>query len=303
MKVTSNLRVLITGVTGYIGENLARKMVRDGYEVHAIIRPSSNIKNLQDWLPESRLHIHDGSIESMVDILEKSNPSIVFHLASLFISEHHSNDITNLVGCNVLLISQLLEAMKLCNVKYLINTGTSWQHYEGGGYSPVNLYAATKEAAECIIRYYQEAHELKVINLHLYDTYGPLDPRKKLFTLLRTSIDQQKILEMSAGRQKIDLVYIDDVLESYCLAMRLLMESPNEHSGVYGVSSGAPIQLKELVEVYFKLANQRAEISWGARPYRKREVMDTWKCEGLPGWTPKVSLEEGIKKLLDSNSS
>lgn len=302
MKNTNKLCVLITGATGYIGENLARRMAANGAVVHVVIRKGSNATNIGEFLPPSQIHVHDQSIGSMIEIFNAINPDIVFHLASLYLTEHQPDQVIDLINSNVQFLAQLLEAMYLGKTKYLVNTGTSWQHFNGEEYSPVNLYAATKQAGECLIKYYDEARGLKVINLHLYDTYGPTDPRKKLFSLLREAINQKSVLEMSGGKQLIDLVYIDDVIDCYIQAMNLLMnDEPDKYVGTYAVSSGCPIELKELVTLYFKLANKSANISWGARPYRKREVMVPWTGLRLPHWTPKVVLEEGIQKILYSN--
>ncbi len=301
MKNTSKLCALITGATGYIGENLVRRMIADGHEVHILIRNESNLKNIGHLLPVTQIHIHDQSIQSMIEILKVVNPDIVFHLASLYIAEHQPEEVVELVNSNVQFLAQLLEAMHLSNTKCMVNTGTSWQHFQGEEYNPVNLYAATKQAAECLIKYYEEAKGLKVINLHLYDTYGPKDPRRKLFNLLKVSINQNSLLEMSAGEQLIDLVYIDDVIDCYIQAMNLLKDNPEKYVGTYGVSSGCPVELKALVRLYFKLANHSAKISWGARPYRQREVMKTWTGLTLPYWVPKVSLEEGIQEILYGN--
>ena len=67
----------------------------------------------------------------------------------------------------------------------------------------------------------------------------------------------------------------------------------------FAVSSGNLIKLKDLAEVFEKLASCKLKIKWGQRPYREREVMTPWS-DGIkiPGWSPKVSIEEGIAKLL-----
>ncbi len=66
----------------------------------------------------------------------------------------------------------------------------------------------------------------------------------------------------------------------------------------YAVSSGAPVKLRELVEIYERITGNGLPIAWGGRPYRQREVMVPWnKGKPLPGWKPKVHLEEGIRNL------
>src|SRR4051812_1833664 len=90
-----------------------------------------------------------GSTERIVARLKACKPDVVFHLASLFVSDHRVQDVQNLVESNLLFGTQLLEAMAQAGVKRIINTGTSWQCPH-----PFNLYAATKQAFESILGYY-----------------------------------------------------------------------------------------------------------------------------------------------------
>lgn len=183
----------------------------------------------------------------------------------------------------------------------IVNTGTSWQHYENKPYSPVNLYAATKQAFEDILQYYVEARGMKAITLKLFDTYGPNDPRPKLFHLLEKIAREGNTLAMSPGEQLIDLVYIDDVIDFFILAAKSLMAGKVDMHECYAVTSGKPVKLRDLVEIYSQATGNKLLIEWGGRPYRQREVMATWN-EGatIAGWNPSITLEDGIKRLSDS---
>lgn len=289
---------LVTGATGFIGSHLARRLIDDGWEVHLIVRPESNLSLLQNVLDKATLHQHDGSTGDMIAIVKTVMPTVVFHLASLFLSQHVIKDVEPLIRSNVLFATQLVEAMVASGVYQIINTSTSWQHFENKDYSPVCLYAATKQAFESILMFYVEATPLKAINLKLFDTYGPGDPRPKLFTLLRKVTEVQKPLLMSPGEQLIDLVYVDDVVNAFILATDCLLVGKAAKWQEYAVTSGGSIKLKELVEIYGHVTGKAPSVEWGGRPYRPREVMVPWttrRC--LPGWKPKISLREGIKKI------
>ncbi len=301
MNDTSSQIALITGATGFVGSHLACRLVDEGWEVHVIIRPNSDLKQLQSILSEITIHIHDGSTESMLSVVEAARPDIVFHLASLFLAQHSPKDIIPLLRSNVIFSTQLVQAMVEQKVYYLVNTGTSWQHYENKEYSPVCLYAASKQAFEDILQFYAEATPLKVITLKLYDTYGPNDPREKLFSLLRKAVTQQKTLAMSPGEQLIDLVYIDDVIDAYLIAAGRLQNNEVSAHEKYAVSSGNPIRLREIVKLYEQEINYSLPIQWGARHYRDREVIVPCSrgiC--LPGWKAKINLKEGLSKLTET---
>ena len=289
---------LVTGGTGFIGSNLIKKLISTGWIVHAIVRQKSDLKALAICVDKITLHEHDGSTESLVKIFAASKPDVVFHLASLFLSGHTPKDVAQLIQSNVLFSTQLVEAMNENGVKNLVNTGTSWQHYENKDYSPVNLYAATKQAFEAILQYYVEAKSFKAITLKLFDTYGPDDTRTKLFHLLEQVAKSQEPLAMSPGEQLIDLVHVDDVIEAYLIAAeRLLCGLVSSHE-CYTVSTGSPVSLKDLVRIYEEVTKIKIRIQWGGRPYRTREVMMPWLLnQSLHGWQPKISLHVGMQNM------
>jgi nucleoside-diphosphate-sugar epimerase len=292
-------RALVTGATGYVGSNLVRRLSADGWDTHVVVRPDSTLESLVDMAQRVTVHTHNGSAEGMHGIVVAAKPDVVFHLASLFLSEHTTADISRLVHSNILFGTQLLEAMTANEVNKIVNTGTSWQHYENMPYSPVNLYAATKQAFEDILQYYVEAKDLQAITLKLFDTYGPIDPRPKLFHLLEKVAKEGAVLAMSPGKQMIDLVYIDDVVQAFVVAANRMLAGAVQGHERYSVSSDSPISLKRLVGLYGRIVGKRLPIDWGGRSYRVREVMVT--CNNLPilpEWSPEIQLEDGIRRIL-----
>jgi nucleoside-diphosphate-sugar epimerase len=235
----------------------------------------------------------------MISIMAASNPAIIFHLASLFLSEHSAHDVDRLIISNVLFGAQLLEAMAIHGITNIVNTGTSWQHYENKAYSPVNLYAATKQAFEDILRFYVEAKGVKAITLKLFDTYGPNDTRPKLFHLLEKIARERMALAMSPGEQIIDLVHVSDVVSAFETASNRLMNALVDGHEQYAVSSDTPMSLQAVVRTFERVLGRRLAIEWSGRPYRAREVLTLWnRGKRLPGWAPAFSLEAGITDLL-----
>lgn len=291
-------RVIVTGATGFVGSHLVNALLEKGYEVFVISRLESDFSSLKK-IDEPHIFRYSGDIIQMVSFFREIRPIGVFHLASKFIAEHKTEEVDTLINSNILFSTQLLEAMKEANVKNLINTGTSWQYYNNDDYNPVCLYAATKQAFEAIIEYYIQADDFKVITLVLFDTYGENDTRPKLMNLLRKVAIEGTALEMSAGEQQLNLVHISDVCRAFILAFEILeTQQINEHKH-YAVVSDEIYTLKEIVQIFERQTNKKLNITFGKRPYRKREVMKVWsKGEKIPNWKPEISLAEGIKKLF-----
>jgi len=219
-------------------------------------------------------------------------------VASHFLSRHESRDVSSLVRSNIEFTAQLAEAAALLKVPAIINTGTSWQHYQNEPFSPVNLYAATKQAAADILRFYAEAAALRVITLELFDTYGPADPRPKLFSALRQAAKSPTPLAMSPGDQLIDLVYIDDVIDAYLVAAERIRTAGSNGVETFAACSGTPKSLRDVAELWSSVSGRPLNVQWSARPHRSREMLAPWSGgDLLPNWEPRTSLEEGIRLM------
>lgn len=290
------MKVLLTGATGFIGSQLALRLVAQGHELAIVVRPQSKLDTLTAAVPRIQVHVYDGSYASLLKALQAAQPEVVIHVASLFLAQHEPEDVARLIYSNLNFPTQVLQAMSDLGIKRFINTGTSWQHYQNEAYNPVNLYAATKQAFEALLAYYVEAQGFKAITLKLFDTYGPGDARPKLFSLLRKIARTGETLRMSPGEQLLDLVYIDDVLDAYLLAMARLPEVMKAES--YAVSNSARLSLRELVRIYGEAVGRTVNVEWGGLPYRPREVLELWAGqEVVPGWQARVKLADGMVRM------
>jgi nucleoside-diphosphate-sugar epimerase len=281
-----------------VGSHLVRRLVNDGWWVEAIRRKGAHFPRSQELLGVI-WHEHDGSTEGMVDCIAKSSPDVVYHLATFAIAEHTTNELDLLINSNILFGAQLLEAMQINSITRIVNTGTFWQHYQNEAFNPSCLYAATKQAFESLLEYYTKACGFKAITLKLFDTYGLEDTRPKLLNLLFKAAISGEALDMSAGEQLIDLVYIDDVVEAYIAASHEIFKLEESRHEIYSVSSGSPLSLKQVVKLFEMVTHQNVLVNWGAKPYRTREVMIPWNLgRPLPSWEPKTKLFEGILHIF-----
>lgn len=295
-------RVLITGASGYIGRHVAAAFAARGSEVHALVRPPSRLEPLLELVPEVRVHRCDNSMEDVPAIVRASRPGVIVHLAARITAGPEPGELTDLVRSNILLGAHLLEAQHQSGGGGFINTGTFWQHGGARGYSPVNLYAATKQAFETILGYYASAGRVRAMTLVLYDVYGPADPRGRLISQLHDTLRTGQQLPLSPGRQQLEMVHVADVAAAYVRAAELMGKSTRfGHGPRFGVTSAAPRTLRDVVATYARVAGRGPPVQWGGRPYREREVMKPRRFRRLPGWAPALPLEEGLRLVLQSD--
>lgn len=292
------MKILVTGATGFIGQNLVKSLV-EKQNVYAIVRENSKFSKI-----DSRVNIfrYNGNINTLIDFFQKEKFDGIVHLASLFLASHKSQDIPVLIDSNIKLATELLECAKLTDVKWFINTGTFWQNYQNDDYNPVNLYAATKEAFEKIAKYYTETSSIIFTTIKLNDTFGPNDTRKKIFNLWQKISKSGETLDMSKGEQIIDISYIEDVVSSYIKLIEHLnsKEAFRFNQKSFVVSNKEKYTLRELAKIYEKVSGNRLNINWGAREYREREIMIPYnKGKLVPGWEQKYSLKNAIQDYLE----
>lgn len=288
-----------------------KRLLLEKHEVYAILRETSDLCKLPAEVRED-IHFHacrydsyDSIQEIFSSISRKEKRLVLFHLAAYVLSGgHDKNDVSYLIESNLAFGTMLVDAAVHAGIRCLVNTGTYWQYYESSSYHPVNLYAATKQAYQDILRYFEEVEGVHVINLILYDIYGPAIggvERKKILDYLREHADELKMIDMSLGEQQMNYVYVEDVVRAYLRAGDILIDGQYNLCGSYAVRADQEFTLRTIVEAYLGFLSAKLRIRWGGIPYRKREVMQpTHHLPILPGWKAEVTLEDGLKRCAIS---
>ncbi len=283
------MNILVTGSNGFIGSHLCARL-RQEHEVFYLARPHSPAQ-----LPGAdgtTFFFADNNIGALSRFMRDKQIEGIIHLASCYIQAHKEEEIPNLIQSNVYFGTAVLEAAAKADVKWFVNTGTIWQNFNApdgsDAYCPVNLYAATKQAFMNIAKFYSETAGIRICTLKLCDTYGPSDTRRKIYSLFEQIARTGETLQMSAGEQKLDILHVDDVVEGF-VHLAKMMHDGEDLRDEYVLSSGHQLSLREIAARYEQEHHVHLNIEWGARPYRVREVMQPYKGNILPGWTPTKS--------------
>lgn len=291
--------VLITGVTGYIGRNVAAYFLAQQFHVVGLVREES-IYKLEQYTGFSEGDFsyipYDGSIESVRNAFEVHTIDCVIHIAAQF----GLDNVAAMLDANIILGTQLLELMKEYGVGKFINTGSYSQHNEDGTYNPRNIYTASKQAFEDIMMCYSKTCYMKLITLKLYDVYGPNDERKKLIPALLEASKNDTQLDLTPGEQNIYMVHVEDVTRAYLQAYNLMLAKSNACFEVYFVP-GQLIKVKSLVELWIELSKIKIDVNWGARDYEAFQIMEPYVGERLPDWSASISIRNGIDSIIQDN--
>lgn len=290
-------RILITGITGYIGSHLARTFLPE-VQVYGLVRQPVRTDYIADFQDQIHLLTFDGSYESMEAALWEARPDVVYHLATYYTGAHGAKDTPQLIAANITMGAYLLEAMAATSSPPLVYASTVMAHYKGKEYIPLNLYAATKQAFSDLLAYYTDAELLRAVTLILSDTYGPGDRRPKVLNLIKRAVQSKESLVLSDGQQDYDVVYIDDAVQAFRLAGEQIVEGI-WHNERFQVAPETPLTLQETVELMLQVNGLTWDAGWGQRPAPQREIRRAVRIyPPLPGWKPQISLSEGLRRCI-----
>lgn len=294
-------RVLITGVTGYIGSHLARTLLPD-HDVYGLVREPLRTEYIADIRDRLHLLTADGSYTSVEAAVREARPDLVYHLAAYYTGAHGPEATPALVASNVTFGAYLLEAMVACRCSALVYASTVMAHYGGEVYRPLNLYAATKQAFSDVLAYYMDAGLLRAVTLVLSDTYGPGDHRSKILNLIKNAVQKREKIALSSGEQDYDVVYIDDVISAFRLAGNGLLQGQFSND-IFQVVPDYPLTLRQTVEKMCEANQLDLKAGWGERPAAEREIVRAVRLyPTLPGWMAVVPLKDGFRRIIEENT-
>ena len=292
--------IIITGASGFIGSNLIKTLYQS-YHIIAITRETSDSTKIESFCEI----YHYKGISSLLKYLDNRDIIGVIHLATLYIKNHNIEDIKSIIDSNITFGSEICETLSLLNFDgWFINVGTFWQFYKNMQDNPLNLYAASKSAFNSIINFYANTTSITFSTIYLNDTYGPNDTREKIFNLWLKVAKNGENLQMSKGEQMIDLIYIDDVIDAFLKLIELL-NSPYKmlaKNKIFALHTKERKTLRELSEIFEQVIGKKLNISWGAKPYMKREYFIPFEGgDVLPNWSEKFTFQKGIREIINNS--
>ncbi len=309
--------VLVTGGMGFIGSNLALRLVELGADVtildSMIPDYGGNEFNVYPIKDRVRMNFCDIRDESAVNYLVRGK-DYVFHLAGqvchlMSLSNPFPDIEMNITGTAI-----IMEALRKFNRNAIVvYTGTRGQYgasvslpvNEEAPTNPKGIYEISNLTAEKIIRVYNDVHGIRSVLLRLSNIYGPrsqmLHSRFGVCNwFVRVALDNDTIKVFGDGSILRDFLYVDDCVD----AMLRSALVPEAYGEIFNVGSPIPVSFLELVETIVKVAGEGhweyAEFS----PERKAQepgdfYSDVSKIGRLVGWEPTTSLSEGLAMTME----
>ena len=330
---------LITGTSGFIGSNLAKRILKENDDIRVI-----GIDNMNDYydisLKEYRLEELErfdnftfikGSIadKSLIDkVFEEYKPSIVVNLAAQAGVRYSITNPDVYMESNVIGFYNILEACRHNPVEHLVYASSSSVY--GGNTkvpfstddkvdNPVSLYAATKKSNELFAHTYSKLYNIPTTGLRFFTVYGPAGrPDMAYFGFTNKLINGETIKIFNYGNCKRDFTYVDDIVEGI---IRVMNKAPEKKTGedglplapyaVYNIGNSNPENLldfvnilqEELVRAGVLPEDYDFESHKELVPMQAGDVpvtyADTTPLERDFGFRPKTTLREGLRNFAE----
>jgi len=307
-------RVLLTGITGFIGSHLAERLIADGHEVHGIAFEPPPHPNLSAIASQVRIHRADlADPEALRAAVAAARPDALVHLAGQAIPSLAQKDAGATVAVNVVGTANILAALEpLAGARLVFASSADVYGVpdhapigEDTPLQPTNVYAESKVAAEALVRAFGDRGGHPTVILRPANTNGP-----RQHPGLAASGFAKQIAEAEAGRapavighgrldSKRDFIDVRDVAAAYVAAIGLM----SERTETYNVGSGEAVSIERILEILVGLA--RVPVKTELDPERVRAgdatvlALDSSALRARTGWSPRIPLERSLADLLD----
>lgn len=299
------MKILLTGATGFVGTNFVLNLHKK-YEIIALVRQNSNISKIKNYC---KFYTYDGSIESILQVFQRESPNGVVHLATAYKPQYEIVDLEYMLNANICFGTQILECIKLYKTSFFINTATFSQFANSNFYNPKTLYDAMKQAFMDIMSFYaKECKDSIFTSLMLFNPFGRYENPPRILTLWAKNIKEKSSIKMGDGYQKVDFSYIDNVIEAYDILIKLCIDKKVKQNAIYSTESSR-YSVRELAQIFENVSGKKLDIKWGALTTKAETINEPISYKKsknilkLPNYKPKISLEEGIKMLINDNIS
>lgn len=304
--------VLITGGNGFIGSHLIKRLIDQGKNPVAILRPGSNRSRLQGL--ENKITIYEANIaddKTLQKIFDKVRPELVFHLASFGVysyTDHSPGIVSAVIETNIKGLLNVIYTAHSSDTKLLINTGTCFEYGskvtpfdEDEKLSPLNPYGVSKMTGTFLAQMLSKTIRLPIVTLRPFTVYGPYEDERRFISTITKQCLSGKNLTLTKETIIRDYVFIDDVVDAYmCTA-----ERGEDLSGeAINIATGIGNDLESVARKIISLTRTKdIKIDKGAFPSRPGEVPiligSPKKAQKLLNWKAKYTLLQGLKKTIN----
>jgi UDP-glucose 4-epimerase len=304
-------KAIVTGAAGFIGSNLTKRLLENGYDVVGIDSfedyyprwiKEKNLKGLNQY---DRFKLIEGNLIELDLKYMVKDVDYVFHQAAQPGVRGSFGQFFNVyVTNNIIATQKLLEAVKGSGIKRLVYASSSSVYgntpvlpaKEEGILMPYSPYGVTKMAAEQLVKVYNDNFGVPCVSLRYFTVYGPGQrPDMAFHRFIKAILESKPITNYGDGKQKRDFTSVSDIVHANILTLNV------PEGAVFNAGGGTRIGLIDVVNMIGKLMGIDPKIEFNTS--QKGDVRDTWSdlsnAQAKLGYKPEVALEQGLLQEIE----
>ena len=308
------MKVLVTGVAGFIGMHCAKRLLARGDKVIGIdnLSPYNPVKLKKDRLKQlpkknfSFAKLDISNFSALRKIFRREKPDSVLHLAAQPGVRYSLENPAAYVRSNLVGFANLLECCRAMPPRHLVfassssvygaNSKLPWSESQNVD-NPVSVYAASKKSNELMAHVYSHLYGIPATGLRYFTVYGPWGrPDMSAMLFARAIMDGKPIAVFNQGDMQRDFTYVDDIVEG---TLRVL-DRPAPYA-VYNIGNHQPVALLDYIAALEKLLGRKAKLEM--KPMQPGDVKatyaDTSALRQAVGFAPATPLETGLARFAE----
>lgn len=307
-------RVFITGISGFVGSNLAAALLDAGASVTGLVRDDNKKKYFDHLKIRKKITVVRGDLKNLSFLkrtLEKHKIEIVYHLAAQAIVSQANKDPLPTFETNIQGTWNLLEACRGLKTLHAVIAASSDKAYgsskilpytEKHPLEPEYPYDVSKACSDLIARSYARMFGLPVVTTRFANIYGPGDINFSRIVpdTLRSVVKGKNPIIRSDGTPQRDYLYVGDVADLYMLLAEKIGKTKGE---IFNAGHNKPVSVLKMVQTVLKVSGRKdlKPVILGKGSLHgeiDRQWMDGGKVRRMLGWKPKTDLEQGLFKTF-----
>jgi len=304
----SGSRVLVTGGSGFIGSHLARRLIAEGAEVHALTDEVSAVYPVRLVDLRGSITLHEANLtdrNAMDAVVELARPEYVFHLGAYTHVGKSWQRVDECIQTNIAGTVNILNALADTGYRRFIYTSTSEVYgdvavpfHEDAKVEPISPYSVSKYAGERFCRMFRTGRGWPIVVVRPFNAYGPAQAPDRVIPEIIVRALRGQELRMTQGLQTREFNYVEDIADGF---VRLATVAGIEGE-VFNLGCGEEISMRDLATTILDVMGNPIEAQFGALAERPTEIRrmfsDSTKARERLGWKPAHTLVDGIDETI-----
>jgi UDP-glucose 4-epimerase len=299
------MKYLITGGLGFVGNELTRQLIRQGHSVVIVDNRNRVAPSVDDLASVAVREVDITDAKATEAVFRDEKPERVVHLAAIHYIPECNKDPVRTLQVNVSGTQSVLSACAAAGVKQVTVTSSGAVYADSPlplseemPIEPVDIYGVSKLMTEQLAALFHRQTGIPTVAFRLFNVFGPRETNAHIIPEVISQLRNSDVLKLGNIEPRRDFIFTEDVADGIIR----LGNVTSKGLVITNLASGNHVSMRDLIELIGKIIGKKIAIETDPSRFRKADKMvqvaNLERLVALTGWSPKVSLQEGLRKLL-----